>query len=321
MVKVSIIVPVYNTRNYVSRLLSSIENQTFKDWELILVDDHSNDGTYELLLEFKDRYPDKVDVLRTPRPRSSPMVGKNIGIEVSSGKFLAFIDSDDWWSETFLEDTVSNMDGVDGACTEYYDVFEKNGKSIHVKFSKRGEVSWKDVLKLKVRFGNGNSLLRRNIVENYGIRFPPELWYSEDVYFYSQYLSVADRVYAVPKPHFYHLVREVSMVQGKGDDPEKKLKQTLRVYREVCERIEEISKKSEEICKLLERYGRPYSVMIYITAISDSYGREYARSVFWKYLGYVSSYRPTNSHWSKLTLLWMLDLFIPVRGLLRNVLK
>lgn len=76
MTKVSIIVPVYNTKNYVPRLLTSIEKQTYTNWELILVDDHSNDGTYELLLEFKDRYPNKVEVLKTPKPRSGPMIGK-----------------------------------------------------------------------------------------------------------------------------------------------------------------------------------------------------------------------------------------------------
>lgn len=306
-------------KNYIPRLLQSIENQTYDRWELILVDDHSDDGTYELLLDFRDKHPDKVEVLRTPKPRSSPMVGKNIGIEVSSGRYIAFIDSDDWWSETFLEDTVSKMDGVDGTCTEYYDVLERDGKKIHVKFSKKGEVSWEDVLKLKVRFGNGNSLLKRSIIENYGILFPPELWYSEDVYFYAQYLSVADRVYAVSKPHFYHLVREVSMVQGKGDDPEKKLKQTLRVYKKVCERIQKISIRSRDVCTLLEGYLRPYSIMSYITAISDSYGREYARETFWRYSRYVFSYKPTNSHLSKLTLLWVVDLFIPVRFLLRRL--
>lgn len=243
-----------------------------------------------------------------------------MGIEVSSGKFLAFVDSDDWWSETFLKDTVSNIKSFGGVSTEYYDVFEDSDKKVHVKASKHGVVSWEDVLKLKARFGNGNSLLRRKIVENYGIRFPEHLWYSEDIYFYTQYLSVIDRIYVVPSPDFYHLVRGASMVRSDKIKQESKIEQTIRVYEEVCTRIQEISKVSDEVCKLLKSYQMPYSIMTYITSVSDSLGRAEARKLFWKYLDYLKGYRLTRSHQSYLTLLWILDLFIPIRGILRRLI-
>ena len=210
--KVSIIVPVYNTRDYIGRLLSSVENQTYGNWELILVDDHSRDGTYALLREFEVRHPDRVEVLRTPKPRSGPSVGRNLGLEVSSGKFVAFIDSDDWWSEDFLEKTVEGIKGVDAAMTNYYDVFE-DGRKIAVTF-KRGELDWKDVLRLRVRFGNGNSLLRRRIVENWEIRFPERFKYAEDTYFYMAYTAVTNRYRNVGINGFYHLSRTGSLVKS-----------------------------------------------------------------------------------------------------------
>ncbi|BAD85903.1 glycosyltransferase, family 2 [Thermococcus kodakarensis KOD1] len=321
MAKVSIIVPVYNTRDYVPRLLSSIEKQTYEDWELILVDDNSDDGTYELLLDFKDKHPDRVEVLRTPKRRSGVSVGRNMGIEVASGRYIAFIDSDDWWSESFLEDTVSHIKGFGGVSTEYYDVFEETGKKIHVRASKHGELSWKDVLMLKARFGVGSSLLRADIINDYGLRFPENIRYSEDAYFFTLYLSLIEKVYSVPKPDFYHLVRRSSAVQGRSKTPEEKIRGTLEAYNKLCLRVKEVSGKHREVCDVVARQLRPFSFMTYITIVSDTYGRKEARKLFWKYFDYIKTYRPVRSHSSYLTLIWIVDLFVPIRPLLRKMVS
>ena len=319
--KVSIIVPVYNTKDYIGRLLSSIENQTYGNWELILVDDHSRDGTYNLLKEFKELYPDRVEVLRTPKPRSGPSVGRNLGLEVSSGRFVAFIDSDDWWSEDFLEKTVEGIKGVDAVITNYYDVFE-NGKRIAVTF-KSGDLNWRDVLRLKVRFGNGNSLLRRRIVENWEIRFPQRFKYAEDTYFYMAYAAVTDKYRSIDINGFYHLARTGSLVKSSSslEITRAKIFQVLAVYESLCRFVEEnCVHDTDEFCTLLFSHWRVFSLMTYINSLAI-HDKRVARQLFLENFRYLRQYRPSFSYNSVMTLVWMLDLFVPVKGVLREIIK
>lgn len=61
--------------------------------------------------------------------------------------------------------------------------------------------------------------------------------------------------------------------------------------------------------------------MTYITIVSDTYGRKEARKLFWKYFDYIKTYRPVRSHSSYLTLIWIVDLFVPIRPLLRKMVS
>lgn len=89
----SVIVPVYNVENYLVKCINSILNQTFSDFELLLIDDGSTDNSGKMCDNFalKDR---RIKVFH--QPNSGLSMARNIGIEHSSGKYLSFIDSDDW---------------------------------------------------------------------------------------------------------------------------------------------------------------------------------------------------------------------------------
>lgn len=93
MVKLSIVMPVYNAEKFLYRSINSILNQTFTDWELILVDDGSKDNSAKICDEFatKDK---RIKVLHIENGGSGP--ARNRGIDVVEGEFIAFPDSDDW---------------------------------------------------------------------------------------------------------------------------------------------------------------------------------------------------------------------------------
>lgn len=140
MPRFSIIVPLYNKVPYVRKALDSIVFQTFRDWELIIVDDGSTDGSAAICEEYLSTL---YTIHRTPlenirllsQPNSGVAKARNVGVENSSAPFVCFLDADDWWEPTFLEE-------MDRLITEYPDagiyasnyIYYKPGKT-HVALS------------------------------------------------------------------------------------------------------------------------------------------------------------------------------------------
>lgn len=125
MIKVSIIVPVYNAEKYLERCVDSIINQTLKDIEIILVNDGSTDRSSEIL----ERYTEDSRVKVLNIKNSGPGKARNEGIKISKGKYLAFVDSDDYIHETFLEKlfNVADNNNVEIIMTNYNSINTFNG--------------------------------------------------------------------------------------------------------------------------------------------------------------------------------------------------
>ena len=100
MPQVSIVLPTYNRADTIGRAISSVQRQSFVDWELIIVDDGSTDGTNESLVELDRR----IKYLR--QENAGCYVARNRGLEASAGDYITFLDSDDEWLEHFLQLTV-----------------------------------------------------------------------------------------------------------------------------------------------------------------------------------------------------------------------
>ncbi|MDQ7818200.1 MAG: glycosyltransferase family A protein [Melioribacteraceae bacterium] len=97
---VSIVMPTFNRKSYLQRSVESVINQNFSDWELIIVDDGSTDGSFEIV----DKYITKFDNIRYVRHsnRKSPLA-TNAGILVSCGKYITFLGSDDEYKQNHLQ--------------------------------------------------------------------------------------------------------------------------------------------------------------------------------------------------------------------------
>lgn len=94
MPKISVIVPVYNTEKYLKRCLDSIVNQTFKDIEILIVNDGSTDESEKIILEYKNRLPQKIKYLKKENGGLSS--ARNLGIQKATGDYISFVDSDDY---------------------------------------------------------------------------------------------------------------------------------------------------------------------------------------------------------------------------------
>lgn len=121
MVAVSIISPLYNSERFLPRLLCSVKNQSFQDWELIFVDDCSTDKTVEVARALASG-DSRIKIIRL-LSNSGAAVARNAGIEVARGRYIAFLDSDDAWLPSKLERQIDFMKANDIAFS--YCAYEK----------------------------------------------------------------------------------------------------------------------------------------------------------------------------------------------------
>ena len=123
---ISVIMPVYNTSQYLRRSIESVLNQTFKDFELICINDGSTDNSLQILEEYATT-DSRIKIIN--QENSGAGYSRNVGISRSTGKYLAFLDADDWYDENFLFDvykaaTENNADVVE--TTKSYNVYTNN---------------------------------------------------------------------------------------------------------------------------------------------------------------------------------------------------
>ncbi|OED64582.1 hypothetical protein A143_09710 [Vibrio splendidus ZS-139] len=104
---VSVIMPTYNSVEFISNSIESVLNQTYSDWELLIIDDKSNDGTFDLLIEYAAT-DDRIKLFSNA-VNSGAGVSRNLGLENAKGRFIAFLDSDDLWHEHKLQNQISFM--------------------------------------------------------------------------------------------------------------------------------------------------------------------------------------------------------------------
>ena len=142
---VSIVTPIFNSELFLEETINSVLCQTFKNWELILVDDNSSDNSRKIAEKFT-RKDKRVRLIKLEK-NQGPAVARNYGIHNSKGKYVAFIDSDDLWSENKLMDQIKFMKSNNYLFTfSQYTKINENGEILsYVRVPDK--VSYFDLLK------------------------------------------------------------------------------------------------------------------------------------------------------------------------------
>ena len=127
---VSVIMPSYNTASYIEETVQSVLNQTYKNWELIIVDDCSTDETDDILSKFTD---ERIRIYKNEN-NSGAAVSRNKALRVARGRWIAFLDSDDLWSPSKLEKQIAFMktNGYSFSYTNYEEI-DSEGKKTGVR--------------------------------------------------------------------------------------------------------------------------------------------------------------------------------------------
>lgn len=123
---VTIITPLYNSEQFISKTIESVIAQTYPDWEMIIIDDCSNDKSSEIVKSYIES-DDRIKYFKTTFPSGSPTKPRNIGIEKAKGRYIAFLDSDDLWELNKLETQLSlfNEESVAIVFSNYEKINEK----------------------------------------------------------------------------------------------------------------------------------------------------------------------------------------------------
>ena len=96
MIKVSVIIPIYNMERYLKECLDSVLNQTLKEIEIICIDDGSTDHSHEILLDYRERY---ANILLVRQENQGAGPAKNKGMACAKGKYICFMDPDDYYAQ------------------------------------------------------------------------------------------------------------------------------------------------------------------------------------------------------------------------------
>lgn len=127
--KISVIVPLYNHENYIVEALTSLYNQTFKDFEIILVDDGSTDDSFEKATSFITTIKDPIPTLMIQHKGNKGIAQvRNTGIKQARGELIAFLSSDDIWKPNFLERMIPHVGKGIAFCD--YSLISKNSTMI-----------------------------------------------------------------------------------------------------------------------------------------------------------------------------------------------
>lgn len=104
---ISIILPIYNAQDYIRRCVESIQDQTYKNWELVIIDNGSTDDSYVICREYA-REDSRIEVVHQYQNKGVS-VARNLGLERASGEFITFIDADDWVQKNYLQELLSTQ--------------------------------------------------------------------------------------------------------------------------------------------------------------------------------------------------------------------
>ena len=160
--KISVILPNYNSEKYIKQTIQSILKQSFKAWELIIVDDCSNLKTKNILKSFKKNKKIKIFYLKKNRGAA---YCRNFAIKKAQSQYLAFIDSDDVWKKNKLKKQILYMSSknLDFSFTNYYAYFQKNRK---LKKIKCPEIINFQKFTKNTSIGTSTMVVKRNLVKN-----------------------------------------------------------------------------------------------------------------------------------------------------------
>lgn len=208
---VSVIMPAYNMERFVEQAIRSVIAQTFSDWELIVVDDCSNDGTWSILKKMA-KEDSRIQVVRNERNQGAAMT-RNRAFDLCRGSYVALLDSDDiWYPEKLAKQTaLAQRTGADIIYCSY-GIVDQNGEKICEDFIVPETVTFEAFLTRAV-ISCSTALLKRRIIETY--RFGTK-YYHEDLVFWCQILRDGHVARGVSDVLAEYRVIEGSRASNKG---------------------------------------------------------------------------------------------------------
>lgn len=210
----SIIIPCYNCKDVMQRGIASLENQIYKNFEVIFVDDCSTDTTFEFLLDYCNHTNIEAKAIRTSE-NAGPGNARNVGISIAQGEYIAFMDSDDWYEIDFLKviDEKLNKADCDVILFDYSRNYQ-SGKKVWIKCTQmfNSKTSLKEYVALA--YDSLCTLVVKTALMK--VCPIPSLYNSEDAAIVPVILSMARSISYCHIPFYNYLYRKNSLSTSKN---------------------------------------------------------------------------------------------------------
>jgi glycosyltransferase involved in cell wall biosynthesis len=211
--KISIVIPVFNAGLFLHRCIDSVLIQSYIDWELLLINDGSEDNSLEICTNYQLQ-DNRIVIVN--QFNSGPSAARNKGISLASGKFLVFVDSDDFVHENYLKKLLEPFlldEGVELSCGGYLELSKqhKNGLTLHDFQLHLEHATINNQVFFATIFSGITGVLWgkmfvTDIVKKYNIQLDARIKLSEDLLFVFEYVTFIGKI-ALVKEHLYYYNR------------------------------------------------------------------------------------------------------------------
>jgi teichuronic acid biosynthesis glycosyltransferase TuaG len=221
---VSIITPSYNSAKYIAETIQSVQNQSYDNWEMIIVDDCSLDNSEEVIIEIQ-KTDSRIHFFKLNQ-NSGSGIARNKGIEKASGDYMTFIDSDDIWFPKFIQNSIEAIQTSKAPFVfSSYRRSNEDLEFVYSDFIVPQKVTYTDILK-----SNSISCLTAFLdIKTLGKKFMPKIRKRQDMGLWLQYLKEIPFAYGIQEPQAIYRIRENSLSRNKSN----LLKYQWEFYRDV----------------------------------------------------------------------------------------
>lgn len=254
--RISIIAPVYNVEKYIRNFLISVNNQTFRDFELILINDGSTDNSVKVAMEYlKNANFDYTVINKENGGQSS---ARNVGILNSKGDWLVFSDSDDVLQSNYLELMYSKIEVYNETDVVICDINRVSDKNIFEESKRSGKFDckigkefFKDFIMHKIEIGPVSLLIRKRILIEKNIFYNEDSRYSEEFIFITDLLYSSNKVIHLKEKLYNYCLRSGSVSTGAQVD------KILNGYNQIKEYSKKYSNNINEYEIIYNKYALP----------------------------------------------------------------
>ena len=206
MVKVSVIVPVYNTKQYLKKCLDSLLEQTMSDIEIIVINDGSTENIDVIIENYNNK---KIKYIK----KENEGIGKtrNLGINIAKGQYIMFVDSDDYVDKNYVKslyEAVHNNNSDVGVC-DFYKLENSKLELNHLPTFATSSLAENSEMIFNVYTGVWNKIFKKSILVNNNITFVEDLKY-EDTPFVIKAINSAKSVTKIDEPLYIYIIHEKS---------------------------------------------------------------------------------------------------------------
>jgi len=219
---VSIVIPTYNSKDYLIEAINSCLKQTYKKIEILICDDGSTDETKSLIKTFLKKYPRKIRYFKL-KHSGSPAIPRNIGMKAANGEYIAFLDSDDVMKKDRIKEQVSLIEKLNDT-----DIICTNASIIDENSKEKGSYTQnleEELLSLEKLLQNNyiiqsTVLMKKSVLSKIGYNLEKETGYHEDYEYWLRASALKVNVYYFPKELIYYrlnpggISRKMSTSQG-----------------------------------------------------------------------------------------------------------